>query len=531
MSHPTNKMNRRTFGAVTATAAAATLITPEAFAQDAKPTGVVETTAGKVRGLVLNKVNAFKGIPYGASTAGAGRFQPPAKPAAWTGVKETTTWGDSAPQGPPTEIPEVAATIPKFGISEDCLRLNVWTKSTSGKRPVMVWLHGGGFASGSGSYSIYDGANLARAQDVVTVTVNHRLNAFGYIYLAGIGGAEFANSANVGQLDIVAALEWVRDNISKFGGDPANVTIFGQSGGAGKVATLLAMPAAKGLFHKAIMQSGAAIRATLPDQASKNAQDFMAKLGVKTASELQKLPMEALVKVVSTQGPQGGFPAQVVLDPKTLPTHPFDPSGPAISADIPLLIGTTEYEITFFPFTRYDPLDDKALLASAKQTLRTNDEDAAKVVAAYKKGRPNASNLDLNLVLASDNFRAQVVTAAERKAAQPAPVYMYYFTWPSPVSGGKLKSFHTLDIPFVMGDVDEAKTMTGEGKDRYALQEKMSTYWTNFARTGNPNGKGLPTWPKFDVTTRATMILDNNCQVVNDPHGDERRAVAAVRRA
>jgi para-nitrobenzyl esterase len=522
MSH----MNRRTFGAVTATAAASSLL-----AQDVKPTAVVDTTGGKVRGLALNKVNAFKGIPYAASTAGAGRFQPPSKLAPWSGVKETTSWGPSAPQGPPTEIPEVAATIPKFDISEDCLRLNVWTNSTSGRRPVMVWLHGGGFASGSGSYSIYDGANLARTRDVVTVTVNHRLNAFGYLYLAGIGGSEFANSANVGQLDIVAALEWVRDNISKFGGDPGNVTIYGQSGGAGKVCTLMAMPAAKGLFHKAIIQSGAAIRAAMPDQATKNAQEFMSKLGVKTAAELQKLPMDALVKVVSANGFAGGFPAQIVLDGKVIPTHPFDPTGPALSANIPVLIGTTEYEVTFFPFTQYNPLDDNQLQAAFKQTMRTNDEDAAKVVAAYKKGRPGLSNLDLNLILSSDNFRAQVVTAAERKAAQPAPVYMYYFTWPSPVSGGKLKSFHTLEIPFVNGNVDEAKSMTGDGKDRYALQDKMTMAWTNFARTGNPNHKGLPTWPKFDVNQRATMIFGNECRVVNDPHGNERQAVASARRA
>jgi para-nitrobenzyl esterase len=524
-----SQMNRRTFGAVTASAAASTLIAADAGA--AKQSAVVETNAGKIRGLVINKVNAFQGIPYGASTAGAGRFQPPTKPAAWTGIKETNAWGDIAPQGPPTEIPEVAATIPKTGVSEDCLRLNVWTKSTSGKRPVMLWLHGGGMFSGSGSYSIYGGANLAREEDVVTVTVNHRLNAFGYLYLAGIGGSEFANAANVGHLDIILALEWVRDNIAKFGGDPGNVTIFGQSGGGAKVATLLAMPGAKGLFHKAIMQSGATVRATTADQASQNAQAFLAKLNVKTAAELQKLPMDALIKVVSAPAPQGGFPAGPVLDGKTLTAHPFDPSGPAISADIPLLIGTTEYEITFFPNTKYDPLDDKALAAATKAALRTNDEDAAKVIAAYKKGRPNASNLDINLILASDGFRGQVLTAAERKAAQPAPVYMYYFTWPSPVSGGKLKSFHTLEIPFALGNVDESKSMTGEGKDRYPLQDKMMTAWANFARNGNPNHKGLPNWPKFDANTRATMILDNNCQVVNDPHGDERRVLAGVRRA
>ena len=523
-----SQMDRRTFAAVTASAAIAA---NSVAADEAKPTAVVETTGGKIRGVVINKVNAFKGVPYGASTAGANRFKPPTKLSPWTGIKETTAWGASAPQGPPTEIPEVAATIPKFDISEDCLRLNVWSNALNGRKPVMVWLHGGGFASGSGSYSIYDGANLARTRDVVTVTVNHRLNAFGYLYLAGIGGPEFANASYVGQLDIVAALEWVRDNIAKFGGDPSNVTIFGQSGGAGKVATLLAMPAAKGLFHKAIMQSGAAIRGMTPEQATKNAQEFMAKLNVKTAAELQKLPMDALVKIVSANGFAGGFSAQPVMDGKTLPVNPFDPAGPAQSANIPLLIGTTEYEVTFFPSTQYTPLDDNALKAAVKQALRTNDEDAAKVIAAYKKGRPKVSNLDVNLIVASDNFRTSVLTATDRKAEQPAPVYTYYFTWQSPVSGGKLKSFHTLDIPFALGNVDESKSMTGEGKDRYPLQDRMTAYWTNFARTGDPNGKGLPAWPKYDVTQRATMILDNNSRVVNDPYGDERRVFASVRRA
>src|SRR5579871_4520598 len=252
---------------------------------------VAATTAGKIRGLTINKVLAFKGISYGASTAGERRFMPPAKPEPWTGVKEAVQWGPEAPQGPHTEIPEVAATIPKQGISEDCLHLNVWTNGLKGKRPVMVWFHGGGFTSGSGSYSIYDGANMARKQDVVTVTVNHRLNSFGFLYLPEIGGAKFAQASNAGMLDIVAALEWVRDNIDRFGGDPKNVTIFGQSGGGGKVSTLMAMPAAKGLFHRAIVQSGANVRGVTAEDATKTAHTLMAKVGAKSADDLQKMSM------------------------------------------------------------------------------------------------------------------------------------------------------------------------------------------------------------------------------------------------
>src|SRR5580658_2712213 len=261
-------MNRRSFVSGAALGASAILggAFNKALAASAKAGSaqgpVANTTSGKIRGVVQeNKVNAFRGIPYGAPTGGANRFMPPVKPEAWTGIRETVEWGPEAPQGPHTEIPEVAATIPKQGISEDCLHLNVWTNGLDArKRPVMVWLHGGGFTSGNGSYTMYDGANMARKQDVVIVTVNHRLNSFGFLYLADVGGAKYANASNVGIMDVVAALEWVRDNIANFGGDPANVTIFGQSGGGGKVSTLMAMPSAKGLFHRAICQSGSSIK-------------------------------------------------------------------------------------------------------------------------------------------------------------------------------------------------------------------------------------------------------------------------------
>jgi para-nitrobenzyl esterase len=374
---------------------------------------------------------------------------------------------------------------------------------------------------------MYDGANLARKRDVVMVTINHRLNAFGYMYLAGIGGEKYANSSNLGQMDIIAALNWIKDNISKFGGDPTNVTIFGQSGGAGKVSTLMAMPAAKGLFHRAIIQSGAALRGTAKDAATKSAEAFMAKVGAKTVDELQSMPMAQLIATATTPG-IGGFGP--VLDGKTLIDGPFDPTAPALSADIPVLIGSTEYEVTFFPNTRYDPLDDAALRNAVTQALRTDEAGAEKVIAAYRKGRPGLSNLDYNLIIASDNFRSGVLTEAERKSMQKAPVYMYYFTWQSPVSGGKLKSFHTLEIPFALGNVDEARGMTGDGKDRYALEDKMGAAWTSFDRTGNPKHKGLPAWPAFESTKRATMVLNNECKVVNDPNGEERKLVASLRR-
>jgi len=487
---------------------------------------IVTTTAGKIRGTAQNRVNAFKGIPYGASTAGDGRFLPPSRPEPWTGVKDTLDWGPEAPQGPHTEIPEVAATIPKQTISEDCLHLNVWSSALSGKKPVMVWLHGGGFTSGSGSYTMYDGANMARRHDVVTVTVNHRLNSFGFLYLADIGGEKFAHAGNAGMLDIVAALEWVRDNISNFGGDPKNVTIFGQSGGAGKVSTLLAMPSAKGLFHRAIVQSGANLRGVTRADATKSAETLMAKLGVKTADDLRKVPMEQLVQAtLSTPG----LRLAPVLDERTLPGGPFDPAAPAMSADIPLLIGSTEFEVNFFPNTKFEPIDDGGLHTAFKQATRAGDADVEKLIAVYRKGRSSYSNVELAQVVASDTFRAAVITEAERKAAQKAPVYLYYFTWRSPVREGKLKAFHTLEIPFVLQNVDEAKSMTGTGQDRLALETRMSSAWAAFARIGNPNHKGLPNWPRFNTVQRATMIFNDQCTVTNDPYGEERQALNALR--
>ncbi len=526
-------MNRRLF-LQRGTAAAGLVVggLAQTFAAESKPGTTVETSAGKIRGLVIDKVHAFKGIPYGASTAGDRRFLPPVKPAAWTGVKDTIEWGPEAPQvSPHTEIPEVRATIPATGMSEDCLRLNVWTNGfgRNDKRPVMVWLHGGGFTSGNGSYTIYDGANLARKRDVVSVTINHRLNSFGFLHLSEIGGAKFAQASNVGMLDAIAALQWVHDNIANFGGDPNNVTIFGQSGGAGKVSTLLAMPGAKGLFHRAIIQSGSNLRGVSKEDATKSAQALMAKLNMKTADELQKIPMEQLIAATnSTQG----LRLSPVLDGWSLTRDPFSPDAPPQSADVPVLLGTVETEVTFFPNTQMDPIDDAALLTRVKSGARVDDAQAKHLIDLYKKGRPGVSNIDVALILESDlRFRPGVVTEAELKSAQKAPVYLYYFTWRSPVHDGKLKSFHTLEIPFVTDNVDNGTSMTGTGKDRYALQDKMSAAWAAFVRTGDPNHKGLPNWPKFNTTQRATMIFNNECKVVNDPNGEERKALAALRPA
>jgi para-nitrobenzyl esterase len=535
-------MDRRSFLSY-GTVATASFFVPgaiqPAWAQDlgcSSQSAVVRTTAGRVRGVTRDKVSAFYGVPYGASTAGAGRFMPPSKPDPWTGVREAVEFGPRSPQGPSGLIPEVAAVDRREPASEDCLRLNVWTAGVgAGHRPVMVWLHGGGYSQGSGAFTIYNGANLACRHDVVVVTVNHRLNVFGYLYLAELGGDKYANSSNVGMRDIVLALEWVRDNIAAFGGDPSNVTIFGQSGGGGKVSTLMAMPSAKGLFHRAVVESASAIRGVPKDDASSSAAAFLAKLGLKSnqVDVFQKLPVEQLVTAMGDGGGPGGAGLRLapVVDGHSLPRNPFDPDAPEISATVPLLIGTVETEVTFMRGTPLDPMDQDTLHAHVKQVLRGADDGTVdRLIDVYRKGRPNISNTDLYLILASDaTFRAGVLTEAERKADQgTASVYMYYFTWKSPVRDGKLRTFHTLEIPFVFDNVDLATAMTASGQERYALADKISSAWVAFARSGNPSHPGLPNWPAFNTKQRATMILNNEYEVIEDPNGEERQTLRAI---
>lgn len=501
---------------------------------------VIETSAGKVRGAIEGKiaegqVAAFRGIPYGASTAGSARFLPPQKPQPWRGVKDCIELGHRSPQAASGLIPEVAAVDADEPMGEDCLVLNVWTPAANAahKRPVMVWLHGGGFTSGSGGFQIYNGVRLAGRHDVVVVTANHRLNAFGYLYLADLGGAKYSSASNVGMLDIVAALEWVRDNIANFGGDPGNVTIFGQSGGGAKVSTLLAMPAANGLFHRAVIESGASLRGVPRDAANGSTEAFLAKVGLKRnqIDQLQKIPAERLIQATTGKG-MFGDPAlrfAPVVDGKTLPRNPFDPTAPEISAGVPLLIGTTQTEVTFFPGQQLDPIDEATARKRIQQNFRASDADTDKIIAAYKHVDPEISNIDLYLESASDSFAwTNALTAAERKAALgKAPVFMYYFKWRSPVRDGKLKAMHCMEIPFVFDNPDAGKPMTGSGTDRYALAAKISGAWAAFARTGNPSQKGLA-WPAYDTPNRYTMILDDKCEVVDDPRREIRFALSSL---
>jgi para-nitrobenzyl esterase len=530
---------RRFIGGTAAASVLATRIT-KSYADDAPATAVTAaTTAGKIRGTQASGVYAFKGVPYGATTAGAARFQPPAKPKPWSGIREATELGPRSPQLLSLfhgfVPPEVEAMDRDEMMGENCLVLNVWTPTLDRDRklPVMVWLHGGGFTSGSGGFICYDGAQLAKKHDVVVVTVNHRLGALGYLYLAGLGSERYAIASNAGNLDIVAALEWVRDNIATFGADPNNVTIFGQSGGGGKVSSLMAMPAAHGLFRRAIVQSGASVKGISKDAASKNAEQYLARLNLKPdqADQLQTLPMEQLLKAANEgSGPPINWGP--VVDGRSLPSDPFDPAAPELSGNVPLLIGTVETEVTFFPGQPLEPMDDATFHGKVKQLLRNaSDADVDGVIAAYRAGRRDRANTDLYLIMASDaTFRQAILLEAERKAEQTqARVFRYYFTWRSPVRDGKLRTFHTLEIPFVFDNVDACKSMTGSGADRYALADKMSNAWVAFARTGNPNHAGLPdVWVPYDNTRRATMVFNNESKLINDPYGSEQRLLHTV---
>lgn len=535
-------MNRRSFLGRTA---ATTIFMSTGFknplmAAETKPGSgsnpVADTAAGKVRGIQSGKVSAFKGVHYGALTTGKMRFMPANKVEPWTGVKDAFDIGQRAPQLPGNLVPEYSVMERTEPMGGDCLCVNVFTAGLKDgkKRPVMVWLHGGGYSAGSGGgNALYDGSNLAAKHDVVVVTVNHRLNIFGFLYLADIGGPQFASASNVGMTDIVLALEWVRDNIANFGGDPNSVTIFGQSGGGGKVSTLLGMPAAKGLFHKAIAMSGSALTGVPREEASKVAEAVMKKVGVKEAAELQSVPMLQLLDL--TRPGALGMPARwgPVTDGKTLPADPFEPVATGISADIPLMIGSTETEITWNAQQLYDPMDDNALRANLKRALRVNDAGADKVAAVYKKNRPMKSNLDIYLIAGTDgsNFREGTDAEADSKAALgKAPVYKYYFQFYSPVRDGMLRSMHTMDIPFVFDNVDVATTEIGKGSERQPLADRMSGAWVAFARTGNPNHKGIPNWSPYTLPQRTTLIWNAEVKVANDPYREEKASIATARK-
>jgi para-nitrobenzyl esterase len=495
---------------------------------------VARTGAGLVRGYRDSNVRVFKGVPYGASTAGERRFKAPAAPEPWSGIRDALEYGPQCPQAAPA-----ASAFAMWRSwqrtnesSEDCLVLNVWTPALrdGGKRPVMVWLHGGGFALFDGSSPAYDGVRLCNRGDVVIVTLNHRLNLFGYMHLRELG-ADFAS--NCGQLDLVAALAWVRDNIAEFGGDPGNVTIFGESGGGAKVSTLLGMPAALGLFHRAIVQSGPLLRAFERETATDQARRFLDRLSIPhdQASRLREVPVERLVETFVAVTAGGGLRAPgfgPVVDGATLPRHPFDPDATPLSANVPLIIGSNAHEMTIF---NQNPalwsLTWEDLPARAAPFLAGGD--GAHILAEFRRLRPGATPSQIYQAIASERFMGQnSKILAERKAAQnAAPVFMYHFAWETPVDNGRWGSAHALEIAFVFDNLARSTSFVGESPPQ-TLADRMSECWIAFARTGDPANAVVQVWPRYEGATRATMVFGGDTIIVNDPNGAERALLAGL---
>jgi para-nitrobenzyl esterase len=503
---------------------------------DAQPAGaaagaesrdpVATTQHGKIRGIVQDGVLTLKGIRYGADTATT-RFAAPAEPEPWDGIQEATQFGASCPQTP-TGNPGGLFTSwrpePTPPLSEDCLFLNVWTPALAddGKRPVMVWFHGGGFSSGSGSSTAYDGVRLARRGDVVVVTVNHRLNVFGYLAL-GHYGEGFEDSAVAGVLDMVQALEWVRDNIEDFGGDPDTVMIFGESGGGAKVSTLMATPAAEGLFHRAVVQSGAMIRFPEQEDAQAAADKVVANLGLTqdTIGEIKTLPVATIREALEDTG-AATAPS---IDGRTLTRHPFDPDAAPSGKDVPLMLGTNRTENSLFagaasPGT-FDLTWEGLEAALADQYP---DKDVAAIIAGYRKLQPESDPADIFFEATTDaRWLAGHVLQAERKAEQGgAPAYLYLFNWDTPVDGGKWRSPHALEIGFVFDNVANSESMSGVGEAQQRVADIMADTWIAFARTGNPNNPQIPEWPPYNLESRPVMVLDETPEVVNDARGAQR---------
>jgi para-nitrobenzyl esterase len=500
---------------------------------------VANTEYGKVRGFILRGIPTFLGIPYGADTSGKNRFMPPQKPAAWTDIRPAVWWGNTAPQIMEKRYANQYASFVDHwnydDVSEDCLKINVWTPATdTQKRPVMVWLHGGGFVNGCAiEQDGYHGENLARLGNVVFCSLNHRLGALGYSHLKAAGG--HAASGNVGNLDMVAALEWIKNNIANFGGDPNNVTIMGQSGGGAKVTTLMNMPSAKGLFHKAVALSGSSLAGVNKEYAEKLGLKIMEEAGLKQGEieKLQQIPWREYIDIANRAVEKmadeakrlnilrGGY--SPVSDGEYLNDKPFFSDANHFSADIPMIICSTFNEQS--P-SRTDAKLETITLAEVKEKIKPRFGDkSSEIVEAYAKNFPKAKPIELWSMIVSN--RKGAVAAADAKVSQKkAPVYTAWFGWQPPLFDNRMRAFHCSDICFWFYNTDLMLTHTGGGKRPRALSDKMAKSLLNFMKTGNPNGGGLPKWSSYTNQNGETMILDDTCALVNDPDREARKALA-----
>ncbi len=494
----------------------APFVITEARSEPATP--VADTTCGKLRGRTENGIHVFRGVPYGADTSGKNRFMPPQKPASWQGARDVVEWGRSAPQPLPDGNYDYTravrwAELPG-GTGEDCLVLNVWTPALrdGGKRAVMVSIHGGGYTSGTSNNPVFDGGNLARKYDVVVVTVNHRLGALGFLDL-GEFAPEFAQSGVVGLMDLVAALEWLRDNIENFGGDPGRVLIFGQSGGGSKVCHLMAMPSAKGLFQRAAVESGAALRSGTRESATQTTERLLAQLALAKARfrELQDAPFDLIIGAQgASRGRFGPF-----VDGEVVPRDPFDPDAPAISADVPLLAGSNLQDNNL---SRTDfSIDDTAAQEQLKPVLGA---ETARIWAAYRQGDPKATAANLWARISSDHgIRANTRTLIERKAALGrAPGFLYLLEWPAPFMGGRYGAVHGTDVPLIFHN-PELWPLTAGSRESGVLADRMSGAFVAFAKNGRPGTPELP-WAPYNPGSKPTMLFNVQSGVQNDPDHD-----------
>lgn len=504
---------------------------------------ITDTVYGKVQGFIHKDVYHFRGIPYGADTGGKNRFMPPQKPEPWSNVFPAVWWGNSAPQILDNQFSRPYASFADCwnydAVSEDCLRLNVWTKGLAdgGKRPVIMWLHGGGFSAGNGiEQDGYKGENLSRKGDIVFVSINHRLGAIGFSDLSAVGGSKYADSGNVGALDMIAALEWIHENIVNFGGDPGNVTIIGQSGGGAKVCTVAAMPKSKGLVHKAVPLSGSSTQAMDQSVSQKLGEYILKEAGLKTSEidKLQEIPWREYIELANRasqkysqenaqSGGRSGFAP--VADGVNIPKGTFFSDENGVASDVPMLICSTFHEMSI---GRLEPELENITASEAKEYLKTRagfrggyGDQAPEIYDAYAKVFPDAKPIEiLNLAAAS---RKGVVDTATAKSNQKAPVYVAWFGWEPPLFNNRMRAFHCIDICFWFYNTDLMITHTGGGARPRKLSEKMSDALLQFMKTGNPNGGGLPEWPVFTVENGETMILDDQCEVKNDPDREARK--------